>query len=206
MLTAIASGLVGHADADDIVQETFLRALTRPPRDTNAPVAPWLAAVARNLSLDLLRTRGRFVELSDDERSVPSPAPADLRGPALLAGLGQLTEGEVAALLLRDWLDLDVDDVATALDTSAGSVRVLHHRARKKAAVAAPLDQTARAVDRFLTWLLNRANQGLPVVGQRAYDPVLTQGVLVAYLALLDAMIELAQRSGDRGVEGNARL
>src|SRR5204862_2983865 len=157
MLTAIASGLVGSADADDVVQETFLRALTQPPRDTSTSVAPWLVTVARNLAMDVLRDRGRFVDLPEDETHAPMGAlPAEHSPTSLLAGLGQLTEGEVAVLLLRDWMDLDVDEVAAALGTSAGSVRVLHHRGRRKAAVAAPLVDALAAVDRFVTWLLGR--------------------------------------------------
>src|SRR5688500_14595771 len=123
MLTAVAARLVGTADADDIVQETFLRALAHPPADPAAPMAPWLVTVARNLAIDFLRQRGRFAELADNEEAPPDP-PA--RGPglaALLAGLGALSEGEVVVLLLRDALDLDVEEVARALDTSAGSVR-----------------------------------------------------------------------------------
>lgn len=45
------------ADAEDVVQETYLRALERPPRDETAPLKPWLVAVAANLAKDLLRRR-----------------------------------------------------------------------------------------------------------------------------------------------------
>jgi RNA polymerase sigma factor (sigma-70 family) len=207
MLTAIASGLVGPADADDVVQETFLRALAQPPQDTSAPMAPWLVTVARNLAMDVLRRRGRFVELTEEDEGATSGLPAaEVTVPALLAGLGNLSEGEVAVLLLRDWMDFEVDEVAAALETSAGSVRVLHHRARRKAAEGAPLSEALSSLDRFLTWLLGRAVWGLPVVGGRVDDPGLTQGVLVAYLGLLDAMIDLARAEGDRDVEGRARL
>src|SRR5262245_37766111 len=47
------------ADADDIVQETFVRALARPPARTDAPWRPWLVRVALNLGRDLLRRRRR---------------------------------------------------------------------------------------------------------------------------------------------------
>ena len=36
------------ADADEIVQETFQRVLEKPPRDTKAPLKPWLVKVAVN--------------------------------------------------------------------------------------------------------------------------------------------------------------
>ena len=47
------------SDADDLVQETFVRALTRPPQRTEEPLRPWLTSVALNLGRDLLRRRKR---------------------------------------------------------------------------------------------------------------------------------------------------
>jgi RNA polymerase sigma-70 factor (ECF subfamily) len=41
-------------DADDIVQDTFVKALERPPTDMEAPIRPWLVKVAMNLSRDHL--------------------------------------------------------------------------------------------------------------------------------------------------------
>src|SRR5512140_2122682 len=47
------------ADADDLVQETFVRAIERPPRRTDESWRPWLVCVALNLGRDLLRRRKR---------------------------------------------------------------------------------------------------------------------------------------------------
>src|SRR5215468_2295607 len=47
------------ADADDIVQDTFVKALEKPPSDMKAPLRPWLVKVAMNLSRDQLRRRRR---------------------------------------------------------------------------------------------------------------------------------------------------
>jgi len=47
------------ADADDLVQDTFRRALEKPPKDTAAPLRPWLVTVATRLCIDALRKRGR---------------------------------------------------------------------------------------------------------------------------------------------------
>src|SRR5207247_2771327 len=47
------------ADAEDVVQDTFVRAMERPPRDLAQPVRPWLVKVALNLSRDALRRRRR---------------------------------------------------------------------------------------------------------------------------------------------------
>src|SRR5262249_61740237 len=47
------------ADADDLVQETFVRAIERPPARRDQPWRPWLVRVALNLGRDLLRRRRR---------------------------------------------------------------------------------------------------------------------------------------------------
>lgn len=47
------------ADADDLVQETFVRALAHPPARLDEPWRPWLVRVALNLGRDLLRRRRR---------------------------------------------------------------------------------------------------------------------------------------------------
>ena len=47
------------ADADEIVQETYLRALTKPPPDLSRCLRPWLMRVAMNLARDRLRARRR---------------------------------------------------------------------------------------------------------------------------------------------------
>ena len=47
------------ADADDLVQETFVRAIAQPPRDQERDLRPWLVQVALNLSRDHLRRRKR---------------------------------------------------------------------------------------------------------------------------------------------------
>src|SRR5918998_5205054 len=47
------------ADADDILQETFVRLMQKPPARTDEPLRPWLVRVALNLSRDHLRRRRR---------------------------------------------------------------------------------------------------------------------------------------------------
>ncbi|MEJ7733591.1 MAG: sigma-70 family RNA polymerase sigma factor [Polyangiaceae bacterium] len=65
------------ADADDLVQDTLLRAMERPPERGDEPMRPWLTRVAMNLCRDHLRRRKRRgyvgpwlpspVELAEDE-------------------------------------------------------------------------------------------------------------------------------------------
>lgn len=58
------------ADADDLVQETFVRAMAHPPARLDEPWRPWLVRVALNLGRDLLRRRRRHTYIGP---WLPSP-------------------------------------------------------------------------------------------------------------------------------------
>lgn len=131
------------ADADDVVQETFVRALDRPPADTDRPWRPWLATVAVNLSRDRLRARKREAYdgpwLPSPVATAPSPpddAPDARYGRiesltmAFLCALEALTPQQRAVLILRDVYDFSVRETAELMSSSEGNVKVIHHRAR----------------------------------------------------------------------------
>jgi len=145
------------ADADDLVQETFARALARPPRHTDEPLRPWLVQVATNLARDLLRRRRRGgyvgpwlpspiptdddeppahepVLLDDNGRPITTEARYDLMESvsfAFLLALEALTPRQRAVLLLRDVFDYSVARTADALAMTDAHVKVTHHRARR---------------------------------------------------------------------------
>jgi RNA polymerase sigma-70 factor (ECF subfamily) len=136
------------ADADDLVQETFSRALAKPPARTDVPWRPWLVRVALNLARDELRRRKRrgykgpwLPEPVDDAELVePSHEPASTSGRyelvesvsfAFLLALEALSPAQRAVLLLRDVFEYTGAETAAALDLSEANVRVLLHRARR---------------------------------------------------------------------------
>ena len=142
------------ADADDIVQETFVRAMEHPPHRTDEPLRPWLVKVALNLSRDVLRRRKRRDYVgpwlpspidTSDEPAPPSHEPMidgretlearyDLLesvSMAFLVALEQLTPRQRAILLLRDVFDYSVKETADALDLSEPNVKTTLHRARQ---------------------------------------------------------------------------
>ncbi|MFP2959495.1 sigma-70 family RNA polymerase sigma factor [Myxococcus sp. 1LA] len=146
------------ADAEDLVQETFARALASPPTHTD-DLRPWLTRVAVNLARDLLRRRKRegYVgpwlpsPVDTGEEELP-PLGVEARLPgggstegryallesvsfAFLLALEALSPKQRAVLLLRDVFDYSVREVAEALRMSEPNVKVVHHRAR--AAMAA---------------------------------------------------------------------
>ena len=139
-LWSLAYRLTGcAADADDVVQEVFVRALERPPADTARPWRPWLVRVLMNLGRDLLRQRRRRGYVgpwlpspvaTGDGDEPPSFDPPDLQpGPgarydllesaslAFLLALETLTPAQRAVLLLRDVLDYSVRETADALSS-----------------------------------------------------------------------------------------
>ena len=130
-----AWGLCGNPqDAEDIVSETFVRVLTKAPRIEARTALAYLLTIARNVSVSGWRKRRREMPLDD-----LLPAPADdlaaqldgrARLAATIAALGNLPEGERAALLLRVDHELSYEEIASALGISVSAAKVRVHRAR----------------------------------------------------------------------------
>ena len=139
------------ADADDLVQETFVRALTHPPARTDEPWRPWLVRVAVNLGRDLLRRRKRRgyvgpwlpapVETDAELLGLPAPRATEPAARydalesvslAFLLALEVLTPRQRAVLLLRDVFDYTVRETAFALGQSEANVKTTHSRARRR--------------------------------------------------------------------------
>jgi len=157
------------ADADELVQETFTRAIEQPPKDATRPLGPWLRTVALNLSRDRLRRRqethvGAFVpEPVADSELVAEPSPearvsrTESATWAFLLALEVLSDKQRAVLVLRDVYDLSTRETAEALELSESHVKVLLHRARKALEEAqpppTPSERATEAITRFFTAL-----------------------------------------------------
>lgn len=190
-LWSLAYRLTGSAeDADDVVQETFLRLVAQPPDAAPAELGPWLARVATNLGIDALRRRRRRayvgpwlpspVETSDEEplaaRPADGPDPevryglAESASFAFLLALEALSPRQRAVLLLRDVLGNTPRETAGLLATTEGNVRVLHLRARRSLesydrdrCIPTPAlqERHREALQRFLDCLLAQDARGL---------------------------------------------
>ena len=141
-LFAIAYRMLGSIeDAEDVVQETFLRWRGVDRAQIQAPAA-WLSTVVTRLSLNQLQLnrtrRGEYVG-----PWLPEPLPTTSeRGPgddveladsisiAFLVVMERLNPRERAAFLLREVFDYDYDEIARMLDVSVANCRQLFHRAK----------------------------------------------------------------------------
>jgi RNA polymerase sigma factor (sigma-70 family) len=119
------------SDAEEVVQEAFVRALAAPRRfrGVDNPEA-WLFRVAVNVARTRLRRRQVLDRLL--RRVGPPPILPD-RGAdhlALMAALRRLPPGQRYALALHYLSDLPIDDVASVLNASEGTVKSRLSRGR----------------------------------------------------------------------------
>jgi RNA polymerase sigma-70 factor, ECF subfamily len=118
------------ADADDIVQDTFLAAWDHRRRyDPQYAVTTWLYAIARNQAISQHRRRRRDEPLpAVHPATEPAPSPS---GEGLwVRARHLLDERSFQALWLRFADDLDHAGIGAALGITAGHARVLIHRAK----------------------------------------------------------------------------
>jgi len=123
--------LVGNlADAQDLTQEAFIKALQRQDQlKDEQKAAHWLSRIATNTAIDFLRRSGRatFCEIDRTaEGHEESPEDLLLRSEHrqyLEDGLRLLSVRERAALLLRDVEGLPAEEVARRLNCSKATVR-----------------------------------------------------------------------------------
>ena len=118
------------ADAQDLTQETFIKALQRQDQlKDELKAAHWLSRIATNTALDFLRRHSRVTLCELDtapEISGDTPEQIVLRSEHheyLADGLRLLSPRERTALLLRDVEGLPAEEVAKRLDCSKATVR-----------------------------------------------------------------------------------
>jgi RNA polymerase sigma-70 factor (ECF subfamily) len=123
--------IVGNtADAQDLTQEAFIKALQRQEQlKDDLKAAHWLSRIATNTAIDFLRRHGRATHSEVDaqtESREESPEELLLRSEHreyLEDGLRLLTARERAALILRDVEGCSAEEVAQQLDCSKATVR-----------------------------------------------------------------------------------
>ena len=135
--------IVGNKDdAQDLTQETFIKALQRQGQLKDLEKAThWLSRIAANTAIDFLRRNKKyaFTDISRVADSMSSSYEGAeqslLRGERWLhldGGLATLTERERTALVLRDLEDIPADEVAAQMNCSMATVRSHIANARAK--------------------------------------------------------------------------
>ncbi|MFG2023448.1 RNA polymerase sigma-70 factor [Streptomyces sp. NPDC048825] len=164
LLFTVAYEMLGSAaDAEDVLQETWLR-WVGVDLDTVRDQRAYLVRITTRQALSHLRTLGRRKEsyvgpwLPEPLLTAPDVAEdvelADSVSMAMLLVLETLTPTERAVFVLRDVFDLGYDEIAEAIDKSPAAVRQIAHRARAHVAARRPRGvasaaETRRTVEAF---------------------------------------------------------
>ncbi|RKI04998.1 RNA polymerase sigma-70 factor [Corallococcus sp. AB038B] len=158
LLFTIAYEMLGSAaDAEDVVQETWLRwadlgdASRAEVRDPRSYLVRIVTRQALNRLRTLTRRKEEYVGEWLPEPLLTSPdvaedmALAESVSIAMLTVLETLTPAERVVFVLREVFDMPYDEIAPALDKTPAAVRQIAHRAREHVAARRPRMQVGRA-------------------------------------------------------------
>ena len=196
-LHAIAFRMLGsHADADDAVQEAWLR-LARTGGDSIDDLRGWLTTVTGRICLDVLRRRGArreqplevsagmlTREATGDSQIDPEEEAllSDSVGLALYVVMDALTPAERVSFVLHDVFEIPFDAIASILGRSTAAAKMLASRARGRIRLGTP----ATAADAAAREVVD------------AFVAAVGQGNLAGLLAVLAPEVEL-RASGPEG-------
>lgn len=132
----IALRMLGsRADAQDVTQDTFVRAWRGLARfRSDCAVSTWLYRIVTRRCLDTLAAR-RPTERLDEELQMTGAGPTETaeqreRLRAVTRAIGALPAEQKAALVLREFEALSYEEVADVLGTTVSAVKGRIHRAR----------------------------------------------------------------------------
>ena len=132
-----------HTLAEDVVADSFLLAFRNIHRyDPSRPFAPWFyrivlnetrAALRRRRSAERVRTRGGIDETAGDRQRAPEAAAvANELAAELLREVDRLPHKQREAIVLRYYMDMDEQSVATTLGIPLGTAKWRLYAARKR--------------------------------------------------------------------------
>jgi RNA polymerase sigma factor (sigma-70 family) len=134
-MTRLARRLAPHADPDDIVQDSLVRAWRKRDQfdDSRGTVTTWLLAIVADQARSSRRTRIRRLRVVDDTAELPdapdSTTPHDLD---LERAVANLAERQQLAVHLHYFVGLSVDETAAVMACSAGTVKSTLFDARSR--------------------------------------------------------------------------
>jgi RNA polymerase sigma-70 factor (ECF subfamily) len=141
----VAPGMINYiyrfvrdrALAEDLLQEVFLRVhKVRHTYRPDSPAKPWLFAIARYVTIDALRKRGRRREVAYEDGFVETASPDALEQTERSEAMEQveraldgLPGGQREAFVLTKVAGLSVQETSAVLGVSEGAIKVRVHRA-----------------------------------------------------------------------------
>lgn len=140
LIWRLLAGRARHR-VEDLVQETFVRVLRALPGfDPAGPasLSTWILTIATRLTLNELRrpesltldAGGPSAEHTDHAEAADHAAQRRQLGAAIAACIAELPEPQRVVLVLREYHDLDYDDIARILELELGTVKSRLARAR----------------------------------------------------------------------------
>lgn len=146
---SLAYRLTGNAsDAEDLVQETYLRSYKFFHRyDDALPFTNWLCRIMSNAHIDMMRRKGRLKTTSLDQPTAQGYATIDVAdsdataerdmldqsmGEHVQTCLMEMTPAFRTAVLLADVEGMAYEEIAEIMNTSVGTVRSRIHRGRRQ--------------------------------------------------------------------------
>lgn len=167
LLFSVAYELLGSvADAEDVLQESYLRWRAVDPEAVDKPRA-YLARIVTRQALNALRSAARRreeyvgpwlpepLEASSDDVPVQHVLTGEAVTTAMLLVLESLSPTERAVFVLRDVFDFGYPEIASAIGASEGAVRQTAHRARAHVRARRPREvaspaQAQSVAERFM--------------------------------------------------------
>jgi RNA polymerase sigma-70 factor (ECF subfamily) len=125
-MALLARRLAPHADPDDVVQDALTRAWQKRHQydESRGSATTWLLAIVADQARASRRTRSRWLRVVDDTAGIPETAVPD-HGPDLdlERAVAALAERQQLAVHLHYFVGLSVDETATVMGCSAGTVK-----------------------------------------------------------------------------------
>ena len=131
----LARRLAPHADPDDVVQDALARAWQKrhqfdPAKGT---AVTWLLAIVADLARSSRRSRARWLKIVDDTAEVPeTPTTQSDPDVDLDRAIARLAERQQLAVHLHYFVGLSVDETASGMACSAGTVKSTRFDARSR--------------------------------------------------------------------------
>jgi RNA polymerase sigma-70 factor (ECF subfamily) len=132
LVAFLARRLADASEAEDVAQETFLRAYDRIDQyDPGRPFATWLFAIGKHVAANHVVARGR--REAREAHAAPAPlAEADTGGKLWARAQEVLSPASYRVLWLRYAQGMTVGEIAAELGRSSVAIKVMLFRARRR--------------------------------------------------------------------------